>query len=222
MVNVFIADMSAQAEVRRLAAEVLGTYPRIDVLVNNVGGLWAGRHVTVDGLERSLALNHLGPFLLTRLLIDRLKSSAPARVVTVSSRGHAKGRIDFDDLQAHSGERAYEQSKLANVMFTYALARRLDGTGVTANVLDPGMVATAIGDDDPMWFMPVVRVIGRTPEKGAATSVHLASSPEVEGVTGKYFVNCKPRPSSELSYDKAAAERLWKVSEELVGLAATL
>ena len=139
-VDAFAADMSVQAGVRRLAAQVAGTYPRLDVLVNNAGGFWAHRHLTADGLERTFALNHLAPFLLTNLLLDRLTASAPARVVTVSSGAHTSGRIDFDDLQGernYSGQRAYSQSKLANVMFTYELARRLDGTGVTATVLPP-------------------------------------------------------------------------------------
>ena len=150
-VDAFAADMSAQAGVRRLAAQVAGTYPRLDVLVNNVGGFWAHRHLTADGLERTFALNHLAPFLLTSLLLDRLTASAPARVVTVSSGAHARGRIDFDDLQGernYSGQRAYSQSKLANVMFTYELARRLEGTGVTATVCHPGVVRTSFGAED--------------------------------------------------------------------------
>src|SRR5689334_25281091 len=150
-VDIFAADMSAQAEVRRLAAQVLDTYPRLDVLVNNVGGFWAHRHVTADGLEHTLALNHLAPFLLTNLLLDRLTASAPARIVTISSGAHAQGRIDFGDLQGerdYSGQRAYSQSKLANVMFTYELARRLDGTGVTATVCHPGVVHTSFGAED--------------------------------------------------------------------------
>ena len=151
-VDVFVADLSSQAEVRRLADEVLQGLPRIDVLVNNVGGYWNTRHVTADGLERTFALNHLAPFLLTNLLLDRLKQSAPARVVTVSSNAHAMGRIDFDDLQgerSYSGARAYNQSKLANVLFTYELARRLRGTAVTANALHPGVVRTSFGAEDP-------------------------------------------------------------------------
>src|SRR5205807_8246315 len=147
-VDVFTADMSCQAEVRRLAGAVLDAYPRLDVLVNNVGGFWAHRHITADGLERTFALNHLAPFLLTSLLLNRLTASAPARIVTVSSGAHARGRLDFDDLQGernYSGQRAYSQSKLANVMFTYELARRLDGTGVTATVCHPGAVRTNFG-----------------------------------------------------------------------------
>ncbi len=224
-VDVFTADMSSQAEVRRLADAVLDAYPRLDVLVNNVGGFWAHRHVTADGLEHTFALNHLGPFLLTNLLLDRLRASAPARVVTVSSGAHAAGRIDFDDLQgsaAYSGQRAYSASKLANIMFTYELARRLEGTGVTATVLHPGVVRTNFGADDPggliKTMLPLVRAFMKTPAAGAATTIYLASSVEVEGVTGRYFADRKPKTSTKVSYDIAVAARLWKVSAELVGL----
>ena len=223
--EVFIADLSSQAEVRRLAGEVLRAYPRIDVLVNNVGGYWDGRHVTADGLERTFALNHLAPFLLTNLLLGRLKQGGPARVVTVSSGAHAMGRIDFDDLQgerSYSGQRAYNQSKLANVLFTYELARRLQASAVTANVLHPGVVRTSFGAEDPgrvqRLFVPFVRPFMKTPVRGAATSIHVASSPDLERVTGRYFVNSKPRRSSTRSYDEAVAARLWQVSADLVGL----
>jgi retinol dehydrogenase-14 len=228
-VDVYTADMSSQAEVRRLAGEVLDAYPRLEVLVNNVGGFWAHRHVTADGLEHTFALNHLGPFLLTHLLLDRLKASAPARVVTVSSGAHATGRIDFDDLQgaaAYSGQRAYNASKLANVMFTYELARRTEGTGVTATVLHPGVVRTSFGAEDQAAFFkvmqPLVRPFLKTPAAGASTSVYLASSLEVEGVTGRYFAKRKPKTSNKDSYDTAAAARLWQVSAQLVGLTAAL
>jgi NAD(P)-dependent dehydrogenase (short-subunit alcohol dehydrogenase family) len=226
-VDVFTADMSSQAQVRRLAGEVLGACTRLDVLVNNVGGFWAHRHVTADGLENTFAVNHLGPFLLTNLLLDRLKASAPARVVTVSSGAHATGRIDFDDLQGsatYSGQRAYNASKLANVMFTYELARRLQGTGVTATVLHPGVARTNFGAEDQAAFikgiLPLVRPFMKTPAAGAATPIYLASSAEVEGLTGRYFSNRKPKPSNKFSYDTAAAERLWRVSAQLVGLTA--
>jgi NAD(P)-dependent dehydrogenase (short-subunit alcohol dehydrogenase family) len=226
-VDAFAADMSSQAEVRRLADEVLAAYPRLDVLVNNVGGFWGTRHVTADGLEHTFAVNHLAPFLLTHLVLDRLKASAPARIVTVSSGAQAMGRINFDDLQGerrYSGQQAYNQSKLANVMFTYELARRLEGTGVTANVLHPGVVRTGFAAEDPsaLWkvLLPVVRVFLKTPEKGAATSIYLASSPEVEGVSGKYFVAGKPRSSRRSSYDSAAAAKLWQTSMDLVASAA--
>ena len=226
-VDVFTADLSSQAEVRRLAAEVLDAYPRLDVLVNNVGGFWAHRHVTADGLERTFAVNHLAGFLLTNLLLERLVASAPARVVTVSSGAQSTGRIDFDDLQGarkYSGQRAYNQSKLANVMFTYELARRLEGTGVTANVLHPGVTATAFGAEDQAWYFTtgsgLARRFMKTPAQGAETPIHLASAPELEGVTGTYFANRKPRKSNTLSYDTDAAARLWRVSAELVGLPA--
>jgi NAD(P)-dependent dehydrogenase (short-subunit alcohol dehydrogenase family) len=223
-VDVFIGDMSAQAEVRRLAGEVLDTYPRLEVLVNNVGGFWAHRHVTVDGLEHTFALNHLAPFLLTHLLLDRLMASAPARVVTVSSGAHATGRINFDDLHGaarYSGQRAYNASKLANVMFTYELARRLNGAGVTATVLHPGVVRTNFGAEDQAGIkviLPLVRPFLKSAAAGAATTIYLASSAQVEGVTGRYFANRKPKTSSKASYDTAAAARLWNVSSSLVGL----
>ena len=226
-VDVFVADMSSQAEVRRLADEVLGGLPRIDVLVNNVGGFWNTRHVTAEGLERTFALNHLAPFLLTNLLLDRLQQSAPARVVTVSSGAHTMGRIDFDDLggaRSYSGMRAYSQSKLANILFTYELARRLGAGGVTVNALHPGMVRTGFGADDSgslqRLFTPLMRPFMKSPAQGGATSVYLASSPEVDGVTGGYFAGCRPRRSSRRSYDEATAARLWQVSADMVGLAA--
>ena len=227
-VDVFVADLSSQSQVRRLAEQVLQAYPRVDVLVNNVGGCWNTRHVTADGLERTFALNYLAPFLLTNLLLDRRKQSAPARVVTVASNAHTTGRIDFDDLQSersYSGSTAYSQSKLANVLFTYELARRLAATSVTANALHPGVVSTSFGAEDPgvvqRLFVPFVRPFLKTPVQGASTSIHLASSPDVEQVSGRYFANSKPKRSSKASYDQTAAARLWQVSAELVGLTAT-
>jgi retinol dehydrogenase 14 len=226
-VAVFVADLSAQSQVRRLAEEALQRLSRIDVLVNNVGGHWNTRHVTADGLERTFALNHLAPFLLTNLLLDRLQQSAPARVVTVSSNAHAQGRIDFDDLQgerSYSGARAYSQSKLANVLFTYELARRLPATSVTANALHPGVTRTSFGAEDPggvqRLLVPLMRPFMKAPAQGAATSIHLASAPDLEQVTGRYFANSKPKRSSKRSYDEAAAARLWRVSADLVGLTA--
>jgi retinol dehydrogenase-14 len=224
-VEVFVGDMSVQSEVRRLGAELLAGLPRIDVLVNNVGGFWNSRHVTPDGLEHTFALNHLAPFLLTHLLAGRLIEAAPARVVTVSSDAQRLGRIDFDDLQGErswSGQRAYNQSKLANLLFTYELARRLRGSGVTANAVHPGIVRTGFGAEDPgriqRVIMPFAPLLMKTPERGALTSIHVASSPEVEGVTGRYFANCRPRRSSRRSYDQDDARRLWTVSAGLVGV----
>jgi NAD(P)-dependent dehydrogenase (short-subunit alcohol dehydrogenase family) len=223
-VEVFIADLSSQAEVRRLAGDVLRRLPRIDVLVNNVGGYWNSRQLTADGLERTFAVNHLAPFLLTSLLIDRLKQNSPARVVTVSSNAHRTGRIDFDDLQgerSYSGSRAYDQSKLANLLFAYELARRLQGTGVTSNALHPGVVRTSFGSDDPAgiqkFIVPLIRPFMKTPARGAATSIHLATAPELEAVTGAFFINGKRTRSSTASYDESAAARLWRVSADLVG-----
>jgi retinol dehydrogenase 14 len=222
-VDAFVADLSSQVEVRRLADEVLAAYPRIDVLVNNVGGFWSHRHVTADGLEHTFALNHLAPFLLTSLLLDRLKASAPARVVTVSSGAQSMGTIDFDDLMGerkYSGQTAYNQSKLANVMFTYELARRLKGTGVTATALHPGVTSTAFSAEDPALglLVAVMRPFMQSPTRGAETSIYLASSPEADGVSGKYFAKRKARKSHASSYDTAAAARLWRVSADLVGL----
>jgi NAD(P)-dependent dehydrogenase (short-subunit alcohol dehydrogenase family) len=222
-VDVFVGDMSSQAEVRRLADEVLAAYPRLDVLLNNVGGFWAHRHVTADGLEHTFALNHLAPFLLTSLLLDRLIASAPARIVTVSSGAQSMGTIDFDDLmgeQTYSGSRAYNQSKLANVMFTYELAKRLEGTGVTATALHPGLTSTAFSAEDPAMglLVKVMRPFMRSPAKGADTAVYLASSADVEGMSGKYFADRKVKKSHDSSYDTAITARLWDVSADLVGL----
>jgi NAD(P)-dependent dehydrogenase (short-subunit alcohol dehydrogenase family) len=223
-VHAFTADLSSQAEVRRAATTVLQALPRLDVLINNVGGYWNTRHTTDDGIEHTLALNHLAPFLLTNLLLERLTSTAPARVVTVASNAQALGRIDFDDLQGereYSGARAYNQSKLANVLFTYELARRLAGTGVTANALHPGVVSTGFGASDPgrvqRLLVPLARPFMQRPDQGAATSVLLASDPSLEATTGHYFANGKPKGSSRRSYDHAVARRLWQVSEELSG-----
>jgi retinol dehydrogenase 14 len=226
-VEMLLADLSAQASVRALAAQV-DRFPRLDVLINNAGGFWATRRTTVDGLEHTFAVNHLAPFLLTNLLLDKLKASAPARVVTVSSGAQAMGKLNFADLQGekgYNGQFAYNQSKLANVMFCYALARRLEGTGVTSTVLHPGIARTNFGQDDPTpmikmiitWFKPFLK----TPEKGARTSIYLASSPEVEGVTAEYFSGRRVRRSAKLSHDHAAGERLWHESERLVGLTVT-
>jgi retinol dehydrogenase 14 len=222
-IDVFVADMSSQSEVRQMAAEVLETYPRLDVLMNNVGGFWAHRHVTPDGLEHTFALNHLAPFLLTSLLLDRLIASAPARIVTVSSGAQSLGSIDFDDLMGernYSGQRAYNQSKLANVMFTYELARRLTGTGVTATALHPGMTSTAFGAEDKArgWgpLIGVMRRFMQSPERGADTSIYLASSAEAEGVTGRYFAGRTVKKSQTSSYDGSTIARLWRVSADLV------
>lgn len=223
--DLLIADLSSQAEVRQLADAFRARYDRLHVLVNNAGGVFSSRKSTVDGLEYTFAFNHLAYFLLTNLLLDMLKTSAPARVVSVSSGAQGMGQINFDDLQAEkrfNSQAAYNQSKLANVLFTYALARRLEGTGVTANVLHPGVVRTNFGrvDTPLLWriMFPLIDPFMLPPEKGAETAVYLASSPEVDGVTGKYFAFKKAIRSNPVSYDEAVQERLWQVSEQLTGV----
>jgi NAD(P)-dependent dehydrogenase (short-subunit alcohol dehydrogenase family) len=223
-VTLLQADLARQADVRKLAAEVEREVPRIDVLLNNAGAIFPTRQTTEDGLERTFALNHLAYFMLTCLLRDRLKESVPARVINVSSEAHRSGRIDFDDLggeRKYSGGSAYARSKLANVLFTYELARRLAGSGVTANCLHPGVVATGFGQNEPGWFRVLVnlaRPFMIAEDKGAQTSIYLASSPDVEGVTGAYWVKCKRRYSAKSSYDANLAARLWEVSEALTGV----
>ena len=223
-IDTFEANLSAQAQVRRVAAEVQEQYPRLDVLVNNVGGLWAHRHVTSDGLELTFALNHLAPFLLTSLLVGRMVAAGRGRIVTVTSSAESFGRIDFDDLQStksYSGQRAYNQSKLANVLFTYELARRLNGTTVTVNAVHPGVTNTSFGvADQPRSYSMswMARPFMRSPERGADSVVWAASSSELDGVTGGYFHDRRPKRSSERSHDEATAKRLWQVSEELVGI----
>ena len=218
-----LADLSSQADVRRLAREFRDKYSRLDVLVNNAGAIFTRRETTVDGFERTWALNHLAYFLLTQELLDLLKASAPARIVNVASTMHTGGVIDFNDLQGekrYGGIRAYSQSKLANVLFTYALARRLEGTGVTANCLHPGGVATGFGQSTPgmiRLFMRLARPFLITAEQGAATSIYLASSPEVEGVSGEYFSRSRQARSSAASHDTALQERLWALSLKQIG-----
>ncbi len=225
-VDLCVFDLGDLSSVRAGAAELLATTDRIDVLVNNAGLVLSDRSVTVDGYESTFAINHLGPFLLTNLLLDRLRADTPARVVNVASTAHRSARhgMPFDDLQAerrYSGMGAYGQSKLANILFTTELARRLEGTGVTANCLHPGTVATGYAADGDArgflaWGIKVIRPFILTPEKGARTSVYLASSADVATVTGRYFVRCRPRTPSAAARDAAAARRLWQVSEELV------
>lgn len=226
-VDQIVADLSSMAEVRRAAEEFKSRYKRLDVLVNNAGALFAQRRETVDGYEMTFALNHLAYFLLTSLLLEMLKASAPSRVVNVGSDAHYTAKLNFDDLHNKRayrmfGNEAYGQSKLANVLFTYELARRLEGTGVTANVLHPGFVASGFGHNNRGVVRLAMKVLHRfalAPEQGAETAIYLASSPEVEGVTGKYFEKRKAMKSSPASYDEAVARRLWEISEQMVGLA---
>jgi NAD(P)-dependent dehydrogenase (short-subunit alcohol dehydrogenase family) len=224
-VEYLLADLSSQAEVRRLAAEFRARHDRLHVLVNNAGAVFFTRQETVDGLEMTLALNHLAPFLLTSLLLDTLRASAPARVVTVASMAHNGVTIPFDDLQQHRGHyhpfRAYSQSKLANILFTYELARRLEGTGVTANALHPGFVSSNFGKTQSTAWRTVftgLRPFMISPQKGAQTSIYLATAPEIEQTNGQYFARSRPARSSPASYDEGSQQRLWAASEQLVGL----
>jgi retinol dehydrogenase 12 len=217
-------DLSRLADVRRAADELLAKCPRIDVLVNNAGLILGSRSVTEDGYETTFQVNHLGPFLLTNLLLDRIKASVPARIVNVASTAHRGARLDFDDLHTENGYRGmrvYGTTKLCNILFTKELARRLEGTGVTANSLHPGTVRTGFGKDgDTQGFFAIGVKIGglffKSPAQGARTSIHLASSPDVEGKTGEYWVSRKISRPSAAARDDAAARRLWDVSEELV------
>ena len=225
-VTYMLADFASQEATRRLAAEYQATYDRLDVLVNNAGAFFMRRQETKDGIEMTFAVNHLGYFLLTNLLLDVIKASAPARIVNVASSAHWRARLDFDDLMTREGYRgmkAYGRSKLANIYFTYELARRLEGSGITVNTLHPGFVATNLGANNiPLIGGLVKRIINLSAidvEQGAQTIIYLASSPEVEGVTGKYFVDCKAVEPSEVSYDEEAARRLWQISAQMVGLA---
>jgi retinol dehydrogenase 12 len=224
-VEVLTADLSRPGQVRRLAAQVQAGHDRLDVVVNNAGVAKFRRELTPDGLGVTLATNHLGPFLLTNLLLDRLKLSAPARVVTVSSDRHARQRsIPWDDLEP-GHDCSYVASKLLNLLFTYELARRLAGTGVTANCLSPGFVRTELGREATgafRVFLRLARPFQSSPQAGAATPVYLATSPEVAEVSGRYFEKCAPAQSSALSRDPAAAERLWQLSTRLSGLDAEL
>jgi NAD(P)-dependent dehydrogenase (short-subunit alcohol dehydrogenase family) len=223
-VDLMIADLSELKQIRRLAAEVRAKYPHLHVLVNNAGAYNHNRKLTADGYEMTFAVNHLGYFLLTIELLDLLKRSAPARVINVSSEAHRGTRVNFDDLNlenGYSGWRAYAQSKLANVIFTYELARRLEGTGVTANCMHPGTVGTNIFNNVEGLARMIIRPLTlfmRSPEKGADTIIWLATSPEIEGVTGKYFIDRSERKSNPQASDREVMARLWEVSERMCGL----
>ena len=228
-VQLVVFDLADLASVRRGAAEILEQTPRLDVLVNNAGLVLTERAETVDGYEATFAINHLGPFLLTNLLLDRMTESAPSRIVNVSSTAHSAARkgIPFDDLQSthgYRGMRVYGQSKLANILFTLELSRRFGDKGITANSLHPGTVRTGYGGDGDArgllaFGIKIASPFFLSPAKGARTSVYLASSPEVDGVSGQYFVKCKSRRPRRWAQDPEAARRLWQVSEDLVGLA---
>jgi NAD(P)-dependent dehydrogenase (short-subunit alcohol dehydrogenase family) len=219
---VVLADLASQADIRRAAAEFLGTGRPLHLLINNAGVVNLKRTLTADGLETTFAVNHLAYFLLTSLLLDRLRESAPARIVNVASEAHKFAPLDFDDLQNERRYRAlrvYGQSKLANLLFTAELARRLADSGVTVNAVHPGAVATGLGKNNGVWARAVVGVLAlffRAPDDGAATSTYVATAPELEGVSGRYFANRREKRPSPAACDADAARRLWQVSEQLV------
>jgi NAD(P)-dependent dehydrogenase (short-subunit alcohol dehydrogenase family) len=225
-VDWLLADLSSQQDIRHLAAEFKSKYSQLHVLINNAGGTFMTRQLSVDGIEMTFALNHLAYFLLTNLLLDTIKASALARIINVSSDAHSGGKIEFDNLQgerSYSGIGPYGNSKLANILFTTELARRLEGTGVTVNALHPGLVSTGFGKNNPGLIMKIMGVviplIARSPEKGAKTSIYLVSSPAVQNITGQYFVDCKVTQPASQAADSAVARRLWDVSVEMVHLA---
>ena len=227
-VELMLGDIAEQDEVRRLAEEFKRGHDRLDVLVNNAGVVQTKRTETQDGIETTLAINHLAPFLLTNLLLDLLKESAPSRVVTTSSEAQRWGNIDFDDLQSkkkYRTMRVYGMTKLANIMFTYELAERLEGTGVTANCYHPGAISTNLGQNNGGVMALIgkgIKLFMRSPEEGADTLIWLSSSPEVEGVSGKYFANRKEIGAKKVASDPIACKQLWETSEELTGLEAVV
>lgn len=221
-IEYLLADLSSQQDIRALALQFQAKYNRLDVLVNNAGATFKSRQESVDGIERTFALNHLGYFLLTNLLGDILEASAPSRVINVSSSLHKFGRIDFDDIPFNNGysrSKAYQRSKLANIAFTYESARRFCNQKVTVNAMNPGLVATNVGQSAGGFSAKakglVDKIAGLTPEEGAQTIIYLATSPEAIGVTGRYFVKSKSIPSSKITYDLGFCRQLWQVSERL-------
>ena len=227
-VEVFLADLASQDAIRSVAAAILERYPRIHLLVNNAGVVNLARRETVDGVEETFAVNHLAYFLLTMLLLERLRESAPARVVNVGSDAHKfVSGINFDDIGFSSGytwTRVYGHSKLANLLFTTELARRLEGSGVTVNCVHPGAVATGLGKNNGTFSRVVTWLLApffRTPDKGAATTLHVATSPELAGVSGRYFARCREVRPSAAAQDREAAQRLWDLSANLTGLDAS-
>jgi retinol dehydrogenase-12 len=222
--DLFVADLSSLAEVRRVAKEYTGKHDRLDVLINNAGAINMDREVTADGFERTFATNHLAYFLITEQLLDVIKKSAPARIINVASEAHRSAKLDFDDLmqkkRSYAGFNAYCNSKLANILFTKELSKRLEGANVTVNALHPGVIASGFGRNNKGVFGFIMRNLAGpflgSEESGARTSVYLASSPEVEGKTGLYWKSCKENEPTKDARDAAMATRLWKVSEELI------
>ena len=221
--RVHLADLSSMAETRRAGEAIAASEPRVDVLINNAGAMFSDRRVTPEGRELTFALNHMAYFVLTQALRERLVASAPARIVSTASAAHQGASLDFNDLQSakgYSGFKVYGRSKLANILFTRELARRLAGTGVAANCLHPGFVATRFGDSTgglTSWIMPLARSFAISPEQGADTIVYLASSQDVANVAGQYFIKRNVVEPSAAAQDDVAATRLWEASEKLAG-----
>jgi len=224
--KVHFADLSSLADMKRVVTEIADSEPRIDVLVNNAGAVFLSRKTSIDGLEMTFATNHLAYFVVTNLLLDRLKATAGARIVSTASDAHKSGQLDFGDLQSvqnYSAFRVYGTSKLCNILFTRELARRLEGTGVTANCLHPGFVGTRFGQNNAnnVFLKLLTRTVmsfGLSPEDGAKTIIHLASSPDVETISGEYFYKCKIAAPNAAAQDDAAAKRLWDVSAKIAGV----
>ncbi|KAK7104588.1 retinol dehydrogenase 13-like [Littorina saxatilis] len=223
-------DLASMASIRQFAKDVVATEPRVDILINNAGIMWCPKMLTEDGFEMQLGVNHMGHFLLTMLLLDKLKASAPSRIINVSSLAHVRGQINFDDLnsdKSYSAHMAYGQSKLANVLFTRELAKRLENTGVTVNSLHPGAVNTELARHISIFNSPVVRTLFspviwlllKTSEQGAQTTLYCALASELEGVTGKYFSDCHEKEAAPQAQDDDAAKRLWDISEKWTKLA---
>lgn len=223
-VDSLLADLSSQQDVRRLADAFKSKYPQLHVLLNNAGAVFMQRQLSVDGIEMTFAVNHLAYFLLTNLLLETLKASAPSRIINVSSDAHSYGKIEFDNLQGERSynAKAYGNSKLANILFTVELACRLEGTGVIVNALHPGFVATGFGKNNPGFLMKLIRAVvpllARSPEKGAETSIFLASSARVESITGKYFHDSRAILTAPQATEREVARKLWEVSAEMVHL----
>lgn len=221
-VDLLICDLSSQEQIRKLVNEFKEKYQNLHILINNAGVMLKKRVLSVDGIEMNFAVNHLAPYLLTNLLLDVIKKSAPSRIVIVSSAAHRMAKMDFDDLQSEKKKyrlfRVYGVSKLAVMLFTYELSRKLEGTGVTVNAVHPGMINTNLGREHSKFSQGFGKAFFKGPEKGAETSIYLASSPDVEGITGKYWAKKEQRKSSEESNNLEYAEKLWKISAELTGL----
>ena len=221
-VDLLICDLSSQEQIRKLVSEFKQKYHNLHVLINNAGIVLSKRELSVDGIEMNFAVNYLASFLLTNLLIDIIKKSAPSRIINVSSGVHKMASMDFDDLQGENKKygafKNYGVSKLALTLFTYELSRRLEGTGVTVNAVHPGVVRSNLGRDQPAFSRAFQKVFFKSPKKGATTSIYLASSPEVKGITGKYFVNKEPKKSSDESYNEEYAKRLWEISTQMTNL----